>query len=245
MFSLNASDYKQQTHHKYFAFKQKITIEGKPAFGRVAFWYEDSRREIASRVVDSEACLGSGRDLYLMGHCHLRGESRVFHSGRSWDVRDIVTGATFDSLGQWAGSAVSTTPIGLHHPNEQDLLNWTRMPERDVYDEALKVGLELLRDINARGTGLWFSERESLERAYRFELYIRSIKKDGSVSKTPYASIYYVEADATYLMMDGKAVEYSKRHRPRPWQLIKGTKTIGYFTRFNQLKEILLPMLKL
>lgn len=247
MSSLYVPDYQQQAHYKYPSFKQKIAIEGKPTFGRVAFWYENSLGEITSRVVDTKARLGSSRDLYLMGHCHLRGESRVFHSGGSWDVRDIVTGATFDSLGQWAESSASITPIELHHPTEQDILNWTRMHERDVYDEALKLGLEFVRDINARCKGWSFSvfNPTSLKSDCRFDLYIRSIKKDGSVSKAPYASIWYVEADTRYLMMDGKEVECSKRHRPRPWQLIRRTKTIGYFSRFNQLKEILLPMLKL
>ncbi len=79
---------------------------------RVRITYQNLKGEVSERLVDPYRLRVYQNDLYLVGHCHLRGELRVFHTERIGRVDPLD--ASFSPPADLDVDRLLRTSLGIH-----------------------------------------------------------------------------------------------------------------------------------
>lgn len=210
----------RQNYHAYDNFKSKLLAEGTLCLGRISFWYENSRSEQTSRVVDVIASQRAGKSAYIVGFCHLRKEYRAFRGDHLWGLRDLQTGRPYNSLTDWLDDETAKTSVPVEPPTSAQFEEWTQAPQIPLVGEVL----DLLKKTASQSEALRAHRGECrhIYEHHRTDLYYMGPKKRGvglifrvSLTYWPYdESYFYVEKDG---QMEGQV--FSRRFRILPWIL--------------------------
>jgi len=238
MQNFNEPDYQRFPYHTYESFKQKLFVEGRKLSGRIAFWYINSDYQTSARVVDPVAYLEN----YLLAFCYLRNELRVFNMQEAWDVRVASSGAVYDSLNDWITNEPRSGPATLPEPTPDEIENLTRLPLLPTAERAFMMGAELSQELTLRSNGRWHVKQTICDASHSFYINVNGKKKDGSITRTAHSTAWFKECDVTYF---NETVELISRHRPRPWELRKGTKLVIRTSSIEELKKIWISLLKI
>lgn len=245
MHNFDNAAYIKRSFHQHESFKQKLMEEGTRLSGRIGFWYLSSDFQITARAVDPVAYYETVNEKYFLGFCHLRKELRIFNMGGAWDVRDACSGAGYDTLFEWISENAGKESINFGEPTEEEIEKLTRVPALPTPDQAFDIGSQLVQEFMRRANGRWLVTQVTYESDPGFYINVRGIKKDGSIAKTVHSFVRFIDRDVTYSIKDGCSIEISTRHRPRPWELRKGTKLIARVTTVESLKNAWLPLLRI
>ncbi len=88
-------------HWSYPSMKERVEAEGAPLEEHFCFHYQNSDGERTIRTVRSTHVLFSASDVYLVGHCELRNEKRVFRASRITQAYILSGGASLFDFSNW------------------------------------------------------------------------------------------------------------------------------------------------
>ena len=88
-------------HWSYPSMKERVEAEGAPLEEHFCFHYQNSDGERTIRTVRSTHVLFSASDVYLLGHCELRNEKRVFRASRITQAYLLSGGARLFDFSNW------------------------------------------------------------------------------------------------------------------------------------------------
>lgn len=81
--------------------KERVEAEGAPLEEYFCFHYQNSDGERTIRTVRSTHVFFSASDVYLLGHCELRNEKRVFKASRITQAYLLSGGASLFDFSNW------------------------------------------------------------------------------------------------------------------------------------------------
>ncbi|WP_312303387.1 WYL domain-containing protein [Diaphorobacter nitroreducens] len=103
-------------HWSYPSMKERVEAEGAPLKEHFCFHYQDSDGERTIRTVRSTHVLFSYSDVYILGHCELRNEKRVFRASRITQAYLLSGGARLFDFSTWVRNK---TPVHRAVPSKQ------------------------------------------------------------------------------------------------------------------------------
>ena len=228
----------EHIYHRHDSFKQKVLNEGTKVQGRLAFCYLDAEGEATARVVDVQAYFQNSIGLYLVGHCHLRGELRAFESGVMWNVRDGLTGEFIGKLTDWL-SMVQGTALTLPPLNADELAQFFVLPARHTVEEGNRMLADLATDLQSSPvSGKWVLRHEFDSLSFRRVMRHHIAQSDS-------ASIYFFsrQISSTPDMPSGLESQVSVLEWDRPWRVWKRGQKSLRFTTFEDARSALVSWL--
>lgn len=214
-----------KTYHEYETFKQKVLAEGRPVRRRLVFQYTNSRAVKTVRAVDTVAIFESQRGRYLVGHCYLRDELRTFRMAEAWEVFDVESGRTFESLGKWAaGEPAALALVMLDAAAVLKLVGSEPEPPDDAAASAQALAKAM------EETGRWAVQMSGTSSAPG-DMYLsaRRLKASGEPNKLPSLSLMYRPARTLQSHgPDGSIVATDSTAYRRPWHLHTKTGSLHF-----------------
>ena len=107
-----ADDARPEEHWSYPSMKERVEAEGRAFVSHLCIHYVGSDGERTIRTIRTTHILKTPIDVYLVGHCELRNERRVFRASRVTYAYSLPPDSGLPNLASWLSSKVASMPIG-------------------------------------------------------------------------------------------------------------------------------------